>query len=178
MTTLYPLFLWRAISVFKYTHKAEVVFLNIIHGALHEKQNKIYIIFKWKRMVSTHQHWGYQSQKLADGLPAVQTQRAECCLSLSRMQKEQAESHQKTTLSTVIQNLERFAGRSLGLGQMLVTDWHQRLGQQQALGAQSQTEMKTMTLGGQRGMSVWAPSFPPSRMNPEKASGLVAEYSS
>ncbi|KAI1243064.1 Protein FAM8A1, partial [Lamprotornis superbus] len=97
-------------------------------------------------------HWGYQSQKLADGLPAVRTRRAECCLSPSQRQKEQGESQQKTTLSTVIQNLERFAGWSLGLGQMLVADWRQRLGQQQALEAQSQTETKTMILGGQRGI--------------------------
>lgn len=126
------------------------------------------MIFETKReeMVGTHQYWGYQSQKLADGLPAVRTQRAECCSSLSRRQKEQGES-QKTTLSTVIQNLEHFAGQSLGLGQMLVADWRQRLGQQQALEAQSQTETKTMTLGRQRGMSVRGP-FPPALKNESK----------
>lgn len=133
-------------------------------------------------MVSTHHHWGYQSRKLAVGLPAVRTQRAECCSSLSQRQKEQGESQQKTMLSTTIQNLEHLAGWSLDLGQMLVADRRQRLGQQQALEAQSQTETKTMTLGGQRGMSVGVLSLLPSGMNPEtkgsQASGLVAEYSS
>lgn len=122
---------------------------------------------KGKRMVGTHQHWGYQSQNPAAGSLAVQTQRAECCSSPSRRQEEQAERQLKTTLSTVTQNLERLAGWTLGSGQMLVAGWRQMLGRQQALKAQSQTETKRTTLGEQkRNVSICRVFFPhPARMN-------------
>lgn len=120
------------------------------------------MILKRARMVGTHRHWGYRSQRLAAGLPAVRTQGAECCWSPSRRQRERAESRQKTTVRTATQNLERSAARSLGLGRMLVTDRRQRLGQQQALQAQSQTETKTMTLGDREGRQNGPlPSHPP-----------------
>lgn len=111
-------------------------------------------------MFGTHQHWGYQSQNQAVGSLAVRTQRAEYCSSLSRRQEEQAERQLKTTLSTAIQNWEHLAGWTLGSGQMLVAGWCQMLGRQEALQAQSQTEMKRTTLGEQDKYQ-YMPGFPP-----------------